>query len=1187
MRLENIVPGLVLRGLTPSGTVTVVQVEHLGSTTIDLTYRDETGRVDHQLVFAEEANRLEPVSAARAFAFDADPEHFRLASEALRIHLAHLFDPHLAVYSSLIEPLPHQIVAVYGEMLGRQPLRFLLADDPGAGKTIMAGLLIKELMLRGDLRRCLVVCPGALADQWRDELWDKFGLRFDTLSKELLADLPLERIVAEHPLLVARLDKLSRDEDLQAKLERSDWDLVIVDEAHKMSASFFGGEVKETKRYKLGKLLSRIARNFLLLTATPHNGKEEDFQLFMALLDGDRFEGRFRDGVHVSDVSDLMRRTVKEDMYRFDGTHLFPERIATTVSYELSDAEAALYKAVTDYVREEFNRAEALENGGRRGTVGFALTILQRRLASSPEAIYQSLKRRRERLERRLREERMQAQGAEAQACLHEAGRSLDDEDIDEIEDDLPGGELEVTQEEIADQATAARTIAELAAEIETLGSLEAMALRLRQSGEDRKWDELRKLLQDHTAMFDPTGARRKLVVFTEHRDTLQYLVREIRTLLGRPEAVVSIDGGTAREERRAIQERFLQDKEVHILVATDAAGEGINLQRAHLMVNYDLPWNPNRIEQRFGRIHRIGQTEVCHLWNLVAEDTREGEVYLTLLKKLEAEREALGSGVFDVLGKALSGKELRELMLEAIRYGERPDVRDRLRERVAQAFEHETLLTLMEERALSHDVMDRSQVERVREEMERASAQRLQPHYVSAFFRAGFQHLGGSIRPREAGRYEITHVPLEIRRRDRLIGSGAAVLERYERVTFEKERMRLAGAPEAELIAPGHPLLQATLDLVVESYRPLLRQGAVLVAPGDAPSPEVLLYLEQSILGGRAGEDGRRRLVHQELRFAVRTQDGTLRPGGAAPYLDLRPPTEEEQTLLQGLLADPSLAQNIEQGAVAYAAETMLPERLQHLREERRQRLRKVWQAVRDRLTKEMNYWDHRAHDLALREQAGKTARSLNAEMARRRADDLQLRLKEREADLKAEEFLAAQTPRVLGAALVVSEGVLTQLRGMGVAADPTTFAHETKRVEQVAMVAVMAAEKALGHEPVDVSRENRGYDVESRLGRGRLRFLEVKGRIAGAETVTVTANEIRTALNRPEDFILALVSVHPEGQGSPEVRYVRNAFDREPGFAEASVNFKWAELWRKGVLPFGADEEADRGRAAAQGDQ
>ena len=399
---------------------------------------------------------------------------------------------------------------------------------------------------------------------------------------------------------------------MQAKLANTDWDLVVCDEAHKMSATFFGNEVKYTKRYRLGQLLGQITRHLLSMTATPHNGKPEDFQLFMALLDSDRFEGRTRDGVHTIDVSDLMRRLVKEQLLKFDGKPLFPERRAYTVSYKLSDPEAALYKGVTDYVRDEFSRADTLESDGRKGTVGFALTILQRRLASSPEAILQSLRRRRERLERRLREEQILKRGGDLQDVSHGLP-DLTDDDIDEL-DDAPGNEVEETEETVVDQATAARTIAELQAEIAILQRLEALALKVRRSGTDKKWEELSALLQNQAEMFDAHGHRRKMVIFSERRDTLNYLAERLRSLLGAPEALVTVHGGMGREDRTKAQEAFKQGKDVLILLATDAAGEGINLQRAHLMVNDDLPWNPNRLEQRFGRIHRIGQTEVCHL---------------------------------------------------------------------------------------------------------------------------------------------------------------------------------------------------------------------------------------------------------------------------------------------------------------------------------------------------------------------------------------------------------------------------------------------------------------------------------------------------------------------------------------------------------------------------------------------
>jgi len=609
----------------------------------------------------------------------------------------------------------------------------------------------------------------------------------------------------------------------------------------------------------------------LLLTATPHNGKEEDFQLFLALLDGDRFEGRFRDGVHQVDVSDLMRRMVKEKLVKFDGRPLFPERIAHTVPYPLSDAEAHLYKEVTDYVRQEFNRAEALQDDKRAGTVGFALTTLQRRLASSPEAIYQSLRRRRERLESRLRELELLHRGALAQRPA-DFGPVLDAEQLADLED-APDDELARQEEEILDEATAARTIDELKAEIATLQRLETLAQAVGRSGQDRKWRELASLL---TEIFTPAAIagslaetpppykagsdlkpvaspHQKLVVFTEHRDTLYYLAERIATLLGRPEAIVTMHGGMGREERRKAQEAFLHHPDVRVLVATDAAGEGINLQRAHLMVNYDLPWNPNRIEQRFGRIHRIGQTEVCHLWNLVATETREGDVYRTLLEKLELARQRLGGQVFDVLGKLqFEGKPLRELLIEAIRYGERPEVRARLNQVVAGAVDIARLQELLDERALVHDVIDEARLQRVRLDRERAEARRLQPHYIASFFLEAFRRLSGSVSPREPRRYEVTHVPAVVRQRDRQLGTREPVLHRYERITFEKELIAPAGQPLAALVCPGHPLLDTVIDLTLERHRNLLRHGTVLVDERDwGDAPRVIFCLEYTIQDG------------------------------------------------------------------------------------------------------------------------------------------------------------------------------------------------------------------------------------------------------------------------------------------------------------------------------------------------
>src|SRR5947207_10317511 len=344
-KLEEVQPSASLRGILPDTLVTVVSIQWFGSEAVELTYKDSAGKVANQLLYRHDESRIEVVQEGRPWSFDGDGSLYRLVSEAYRIRLAHLFDPVLAVHTSLIEPLPHQITAVYDAMLPRQPLRFLLADDPGAGKTIMAGLLIKGLLARGELQRWLVVCPGSLAEQWQDELYRRFNLPFEILTNDKLEAARTGNWFLETNLAIARLDKLSRNEDVQEKLQAPDsgWDLIVCDEAHKMSATFFGGEITYTKRYKLGQLLSTLTRHFLLMTATPHNGKEEDFQLFMALLDGDRFEGRFRDGVHAADVSDLMRRMVKEKLLKFNGTPLVPERLAYTVSYRLSAAEPRRY----------------------------------------------------------------------------------------------------------------------------------------------------------------------------------------------------------------------------------------------------------------------------------------------------------------------------------------------------------------------------------------------------------------------------------------------------------------------------------------------------------------------------------------------------------------------------------------------------------------------------------------------------------------------------------------------------------------------------------------------------------------------------------------------------------------------------------------------------------------------------
>jgi superfamily II DNA or RNA helicase len=1171
MRLEDVTPGAEITGITGDAPVQVVAVAWIGGNALRLTYRTDTGKLDERLLYRDHEPRLELAKRGAAYDLTADAAMFKLAAEALRIRMAGRFDPMLAVHTSDLEPLPHQIQAVYGELLDRTPLRFLLADDPGAGKTIMAGLYIKELMLRGDLERCLVVAPGGLVEQWQDELREKFGLTFELLTRQLADAEPDGNVFARHHLVIARMDQLSRSDDLKDRLDTADWDLVVVDEAHRMSAHYFGNELKKTKRYQLGELLGRHARHLLLMTATPHAGREEDFQLFMALLDTDRFEGRYRDAVHTISTDGLMRRMVKEDLKTFEGRPLFPERRAYTVAYELTPDEKDLYDAVTQYVRDEMNRADRLRAQGdsKRGfTVGFALTVLQRRLASSPEAILKSLERRRKRLEKRRSEMRYGRPAASdddlARKLSEMLGRDLTDED--EL-DDVPASEAEEIESEVADAATAARTIAELDKELAILADLTEVARRVRHSGTDKKWTELRELLTDNNTL--TTGE--KIIIFTEHRDTLEYLAERIRGLLGRPDAVVTIHGGVRREERRKIIELFSQDIDTRVLVATDAAGEGLNLQRAHLMVNYDLPWNPNRIEQRFGRIHRIGQTEVCHLWNLVAADTREGMVFTQLLTKLEEQRRAYQGKVFDVLGEAFEGQPLRDLLVEAIRYGNQPEVRAKLFQVIDKSV-GEGLDKLIAERAAHADIFAIADLEKWRARMDEANARRLQPHYIRAFFLEAFKILGGRLTERESGRYEIRHVPADIRDRDRQIGLGAPVLAKYERVTFERELTRPVGKPRAELLAPGHPLLDAATDMIIEQYGALLKRGAMLADrhdPGD--TPRLLVAVTHEITDGHDPA----RTISKRFGFAEISPDGEgtvpapdgVRSAGEARYLDYEPLTDPERSMASPLRDAPWLSEGAEQIALDWAVTEGMPEELARTRDLVTARVAQVRRLVKQRLDSQINYWDMRYGDLLEQQSAGRPLK-MKPETAYNRARDLERRLEKRKAELDQDEELIARPPVISAAALVLPQGLLNKLQGVS---DSWHLPRNTAETDRRAIAAVLAAERSLGRVPREMRHNNPGYDIESRCSDGHLIFIEVKGRIEGAEEFWVTRTEVLHGKNAGSGSRLAMVSVSPRGPGADVVRYIVDPFrDADFGnFNATGITGSWSKEWERGGHP------------------
>ncbi len=1157
MALSDISPGQRLSGVVAGGDVFVVAVEQHGSDSVTLTYRTADGKLDERILTSGDLEGVSEV-ADRRWTFDADGAAFRLASEARRMKWAHLSDPFAAVDTSNIEPYPHQIDAVYNRFLTQKPLRFLLADDPGAGKTIMSGLLIRELMLRGDVARCLIVAPGSLVEQWQDELYEKFGLEFDLMSRHAVEASRSGNPFLDKNLLIARVDQLARAEDLKAKLAVTDWDLVIVDEAHKMSAHQYGNELRKTRRFMLGELLRDRTRHLLLLSATPHNGKNEDFLAFMSLIDPDRFAGRLRNNDEMPDVSDVMRRLVKENLRTFEGKRLFPKRYAYSLNFELSPLERQLYEAVTAYVRDGMNRAARMEEEGdkRQGIiVGFALAGLQRRLASSPAAIYHSLRRRRERLAKQAEQLReLAASGDTVPATQLPKGLKFTDlEGFDY--DDYDEEELEELEDFGIDAAAAAATADELEAEVSELGALLGIADQVRQNGEDTKWNELRNLLRSDD--FKTGEGPRKLIVFSEHKDTLSYVAERVAGELGRPEAVVTVHGGVKRHDRKAIQDRFRVDPTVQVLVATDAAGEGVNLQVANMMVNYDLPWNPNRIEQRFGRIHRIGQNRPCHLWNLVAHETREGKVFERLFQKIEQQKAVYKDQVYDVLGDSQINRSLQDLLIKAIRDDADPAHAEYMNEIIDGEIGAQ-LEDVLRERALVGGLGDDGHTDDIRDLMERSRARKLQPWFVAAFFVAALREYGGRIIGRGAGRFEVTRVPASVRAHaDAALGP---VHDRYWPVTFDKAHIAVDRGERAELISPGTPLLTAVVEKVLSDHGDALQRGAMLIAPDDpSTEPRLLVYLDHTVTDGRR-VNGRRQVISRRFQYVEIDRHGNVSDPGSEPYLGYEPTGEDLRERLWNSLNLNWVDRVAEESAKSWAIEHLAGPHFEEMQAVTSKRVDRVRAAVRERLEAEIRYLDQQAEEIKRKELAGKKPR-INSGRARARADDLEARLARRRLELDLEGDLHNNPPTIVGAALVVPQGLVDSLAGFSPPADAIADKMETDRR---GVEVVCKAERSLGREPTPQHHNNPGFDIDSVDPKTGIHyFIEVKSHLPQTTEISVSAQQIQKAKSNPERWRLAVASVPNDPEGEPTVSYLVEPFqDQTLHFAQTKLSLNVAEL-------------------------
>jgi superfamily II DNA or RNA helicase len=760
-------------------------------------------------------------------ALDGNPVHFRLAAEAHRIRLAYQYDPHFAVSVSQVDPLPHQLDAVYGRLLTQPCIRLMIADDPGAGKTIMAGLLIKELKLRGLIERTLIITPANLTDQWRRELHDKFGETFTKIDRAAVNASYGRNVWEDNRQCITSIDFAARQDDVLTMMRDCRWDLVIVDEAHKMAAYRYGSKVNKTARYEFGEFLRGRTDHLLFLTATPHKGDPDNFALLLQLLDRDLYvTGDILAEAGSRDENRIMIRRLKEDMRKFDGSPCFPPRHVQTLPYELSPEERDLYEAVTDYVKNNFQRAES--EGNRN--VGLALTVLQRRLASSIAAVSLSLDRRLKRLK-----------------GLRKLGQLKQEYgEIPEELEDLTEEERWKFEDEIVERLTLASNMAELETEIAELEQLVRQAKHAQRHVSETKFEELRDVISNHVS-----GRNERLLIFTEHKDTLDFLLDRLSNLGFH---CCTIHGGMALQKRIDAEREFFEHNP-SVMIATEAAGEGINLQFCSLMVNYDIPWNPNRLEQRMGRIHRYKQQKEVMVFNLVASNTREGEVMHKLLAKLEAMKDALGSDrVYDVIGEIISAPKFDELMRDWL--SSRRTLQEILTEIDLHTDETQVarIRSDMQDKALGSRYIDMSALA---DQVRQSKEQRLMPEYIERFFVEAYRAFGGTIAEAkdEKGVWGMARVPPDMRKLpDSIERRFGKVGQTYPRVTFDKS---LTGQyQEVEFVGPGHPLFEGVVERVLRDYGPALLRGATFY-DADATEPQILWLLKTGIEDGHGRTKG------------------------------------------------------------------------------------------------------------------------------------------------------------------------------------------------------------------------------------------------------------------------------------------------------------------------------------------
>lgn len=1097
MKINQLKPNIIVRGPIFPEQVQIITTIPMGDSIKLIGKGLKSQKVYEPILNIEQLAKLEATPEKEPF--DGDASKFRLGVEAMRLGLAYEYDPYFSLSIARVDPLPHQLEAVYDYFLKLPRIRFLLADDPGAGKTIMAGLLIKELKIRGLVKRILIVTPANLSFQWQREMKDKFREQFEVIKGEVLRANYGSNPWQDRHQVITSISWVSRIEDAKDSLLRSQWDLIIVDEAHKMSAY---SSDKKTLAYQLGESLSQMTDHYLLMTATPHKGDPANFCLFLELLDKDVYgDIKSLEEAMLRHEAPFYLRRIKEALVTFPDPDtgqvkmLFTKRKVQTSEFQIDADEWDFYDALTRYVEDQSIKAAA-DDSARGRALGFTMAMLQRRFASSLYAVRRSLERMKEKRERIL---------ADPEGYRQEQINRKLPEDFE----DLPEEERQEIISQLED-VVASVDPAALREEILQLGKLIEQAKELEKREIESKLVKLKEVLTDQGIFKDP---KMKLLIFTEHKDTLDFLVAKLRDW---KLEVTQIHGGMKIGDRDTPGTRIYAEREFReecqVLVATEAAGEGINLQFCWFMINYDIPWNPVRLEQRMGRIHRYGQEKDCLIFNFVTTNTREGRVLQKLferMQKIEDDLDPQRTGkIFNVLGDVFPANMLERMLRDMYAHNLTEDViKNRIIHDIdTNRFKQITNSTL---EGLAKKELNLSAI--VGKSAE-AKERRLVPEVIEDFFTSAAPHAG--IHPKEIAKdkhvYRIGRIPRNLWQIGEQLEPRCGKLgKEYKQIVFDKQL--LTTDPTFEWVTPGHPLFECVREDITERVQHDLKQGSVFYDLHQQ-NPYRLDVFSASI------RDGRGNALHEKLFVVETDMTGIMSIRQPTIFLDLSPAKGTRE-----IPDDTALPKRdaVENTLIQKALNPLLDE----VRIQREKETEIISRHMEISLNELINRQNLRMAELLEAQQNGDTSQPLaaNIKTTEDRLFELSGRLERRREELQQERNCTITDIRHHGRAWVLPhpERKSPEIEAMV----------RDDEIEKIAIQKAIEFEQARGWSATSVEKENRGFDLISRKPHPEdpqtaieVRFIEVKGRSAIGE-VALTTNEYKTAERLKKDYWLYVV--------------------------------------------------------------